>query len=575
LVIDEDGDQGTTSDQTVISSFQCEHCSWPTPMAGAFADLVILPLPGAANPGEIGMNPINMTAWNSIDTSGKILAIGKEVLMADTWRTTYVNKLSQQPPAAVIYLYWYGWRSSFPRSFGSSAGKPLGYIPNYYWDLQIPVGSVSYADSLLIWNRETAVDVSSNVTVRSVISNGDNYNVVGKIAGYRDPEKLVIISGHYDSVMCGGFCDNGAGTAGVIELARVFAEAVQEGMYRPRYTLLFVAFAGEELGLVGSTNYVRQHKSQMANIVAVLNLDCIGSDYLCVSETEAANGLDLDETILAAAQDLGIPAILESPGGSDEDTFRDPAGTADYYYWWWESDSGISDALPVNSSAGIFSVPIVYDPTGASGWIHTENDNSTSTQTLGWVEADDLQDQLKVTALSVMRVSPPVYLHNVAITETALSKTIVGEGYDVRINVSTLNNGIFTETFNLTAYVNETEIGTVEVTLESDSSTTVYFVWNTSGFARGNYTIEAHAWPVTGENGTEDNTFTFPPVKVAIPGDVNGDDIVELSDFFITSQAFGSTLHSSHWNPNADINGDGYVELMDFWIMSQHFGEGA
>jgi len=48
-------------------------------------------------------------------------------------------------------------------------------------------------------------------------------------------------------------------------------------------------------------------------------------------------------------------------------------------------------------------------------------------------------------------------------------------------------------------------IRTQTVTLESGASTTITFTWNTTGFAKGNYTISAYAWPVPGETDTEDN----------------------------------------------------------------------
>ncbi len=67
----------TTVDQSEIAPFQCEHYSWPTSPGGVFADLVILPLPAAASYSEIGARPIDMTEWNSINTTGKILLIGQ------------------------------------------------------------------------------------------------------------------------------------------------------------------------------------------------------------------------------------------------------------------------------------------------------------------------------------------------------------------------------------------------------------------------------------------------------------------------------------------------------------------
>jgi parallel beta-helix repeat protein len=58
-----------------------------------------------------------------------------------------------------------------------------------------------------------------------------------------------------------------------------------------------------------------------------------------------------------------------------------------------------------------------------------------------------------------------------------------------------------------------------------------------------------------------------------IPGDINGDGFVEMMDYWVISQAYGSQPGDPNWNPDADINGDGMVELTDFWIISQHFGE--
>jgi len=204
-----------------------------------------------------------------------------------------------------------------------------------------------------------------------------------------------------------GFCDNAAGTAGVIELARIFSEAFENGLYATKYTILFIAFASEELGLVGSVNYVRQHEAQMEDIIAVINVDCIGSDELAISETPR-DDLNLDELVLEAARDLNVSARLISPGSSDQETFRTPA-ESNLFYMRWRLDANISDVVPVKSSTMISSSPMLYIDKwsqGKPGWIHTSYDNSTSTQTLGWVEPDDLQDHIRVAALTVMRISP-------------------------------------------------------------------------------------------------------------------------------------------------------------------------
>lgn len=401
LTIDQDGNQGTTADQVMINSFQCEHYSWPTPNNGVFGDLVILPLPDAADHTQLGMNPINMTAWSATDITGKIVLIGREVRMRENWLSPFINKVYAQPPAAIVYTWWYSWMSFTPPMFSSIGGASFWYNP---------IGFVNYDEGSWIRNSENAnAAVAANVTIKALVGdNGTHYNVVGKIAGFQQPDKMVIISSHYDSVMCSGFCDNGAGTAGIIELANVIDEAIEKGIYEPKYTLLFVAFTAEELWLVGSAHYVKQHKANMTNIEAIINLDCIGSNLLHVSQTP---GSTLEQTLVQAAQDLGINVVTEAPGGSDHESFLYPSDVNDMIYNMWGVDLGISDTTPVAASSMLSSYPLFYSDLwnmGEAGWIHTAYDNSTSTVTLNWVEIEDLENQIKVAAVAIMRTSPNV-----------------------------------------------------------------------------------------------------------------------------------------------------------------------
>jgi hypothetical protein len=407
LIIDEDGDHKTTHDIMVINSFQCEHYSWPL-WLGYLKDLVILPLPFAANRDEIGVYSINQAAWDAINITDKVVLIGREVRWAPSWEQTFVAKLQAQRPAAIVFTWWYDWMSFTPPMHSSAGGLPLSGRGTYFWDLQIPVGFVSYADGLIIRQKEE-VDprLSASVEIKARINqSGTHYNVVGKIEGASDPARIVIVSAHYDTAMCCGFCDNGAGVAGVLELAKVISEAMQRGYYQPAYTILFVAFSGEELDLVGSANYVAQHKSEMANIEAVINLDCIGSDDLYVTETPNSQ---LAHKIIEAAQDLGVPIATEDLGGSDQESFRNPAGVGAAIQQYWSVDLNISDAFSVASSAMLCSYPLFYSDfwsRGTAGWIHTAYDNSTSTETLNWVETEDLENHIKVALLTLIRVSP-------------------------------------------------------------------------------------------------------------------------------------------------------------------------
>jgi len=473
-----------------------------------------------------------------------------------------------------------------PPMFGSAGGLPLG-SNSYFWNLQIPTGFAGYDDGIVIRNRENSINVSARVTIPSVISTGTHYNVVGKIRGYVDPEKTVIISGHYDTVMDGGFCDNGAGTAGVLELAKTFTDAVQQGLFRPTYTLLFIAFTGEELGLAGSTNYIAQHKINMTNIKAVINLDCIGSDDFYVSQTDPVNGFDLDQVVLQAAADLGINAQTEpSQGDSDHAPFIDPAWANSMYFACWGIDAQITDAQPVQASACLFSYPLVYSAKwslGTPGWIHTSWDNSTSTTTLNWVEIVDLVNHIKIAALATIRVSPnaPELPRNVAVTGITPYKNVVGQNYTTRINVIVQNQGGYAEYVNITIYANSTAISTLYNTQVPGSTLSTFTIlWNASSFIMGTYVISMDVWLLPHETNTTDNTFiSATQVHVGIPGDVSSvnsgvyDGTVNMRDIAYMILLFNTKSTSSNWNPNADVNDDDTVNMRDISIAIVDFNK--
>jgi hypothetical protein len=107
-------------------------------------------------------------------------------------------------------------------------------------------------------------------------------------------------------------------------------------------------------------------------------------------------------------------------------------------------------------------------------------------------------------------------IHDVAVTSILPSRTIVGQGYSTKINVTVANQGDYTETFNVTLYANTT-FALQTITLESGASTTITFTWNTTGFAEGNYTISAYAIPVPGEVDTADNLYVDGTVQIVPP----------------------------------------------------------
>src|ERR1700686_5204234 len=98
----------------------------------------------------------------------------------------------------------------------------------------------------------------------------DQENVVAEIRGYEKPDESVILGAHLDSWDLGtGALDNGCNAALVIEAARVLKAT---GL-RPRRTIRFILFSGEEQGLLGSWAYVKTHRSELDKIRAVIIFD--------------------------------------------------------------------------------------------------------------------------------------------------------------------------------------------------------------------------------------------------------------------------------------------------------------
>ena len=106
-------------------------------------------------------------------------------------------------------------------------------------------------------------------------------NVLGYLEGTDRKDEVVIVSAHYDhigvqnGVVYNGADDDGSGTAAVLAMARVFAQAKKDG-HGPRRSLLFLQHVGEEKGLLGSRYYTEHPVFPLASTVADLHLDMVG-----------------------------------------------------------------------------------------------------------------------------------------------------------------------------------------------------------------------------------------------------------------------------------------------------------
>ena len=153
----------------------------------------------------------------------------------------------------------------------------------------------------------------ARVELRTVVTErrrANSYNVAGLLEG-SDPElrgETIVYSGHFDHDGVGpvgiyhGADDNGSGTVGVVELAHAFAA----NPTRPRRSILFIVFAAEERGLLGSYYYVSHPLRPLATTRAEINFDMIGRNEAARTPEEA--GISPD-----TSNELGLIGTHYSP----------------------------------------------------------------------------------------------------------------------------------------------------------------------------------------------------------------------------------------------------------------------
>lgn len=129
------------------------------------------------------------------------------------------------------------------------------------------------------FNIKTKVKV--DISIKNAVQKISSENVLGYVEGTDLKDELIVITAHYDhlgmegTTVYNGADDDGSGTVAVIELAQAFANAKKEG-HGTRRSLLFMAVAGEEKGLLGSSYYVNHPEFPLKNTVCDLNIDMIG-----------------------------------------------------------------------------------------------------------------------------------------------------------------------------------------------------------------------------------------------------------------------------------------------------------
>lgn len=156
-----------------------------------------------------------------------------------------------------------------------SSGMSLTHtgILGFNADFEMPVLSMTAEDQEQLERYlEAGLKPRAKFNVQNTFTNGpvESANVVGEIRGREHPEQVFVVGAHLDSWdLSEGTTDNGTGTASVLGAA----DAIVRSGIKPRRTIRFVLFTGEEQGLDGSFAYIKQHQAELPNHLGDLVLD--------------------------------------------------------------------------------------------------------------------------------------------------------------------------------------------------------------------------------------------------------------------------------------------------------------
>ncbi|MGL4913724.1 MAG: M20/M25/M40 family metallo-hydrolase [Romboutsia sp.] len=211
------------------------------------------------------------------------------------------------------------------------------------------VGMSSEDGSKLVDRLEAGETVKASLKVDTQVRKDSySYNVVGEIAankGVKNPQTIVI-GAHFDSVSCPGANDNASGTATILEVAKLLSQPQIKS--KLQYNVRFVAFGAEEIGLIGSKEYVDQlvKSGEAENIAGMINLDMVGTGDKLVT-------YNLNDSADHKMTDIAETSIKELG-----------------YTYGGHYNSGSSDHAPFEASG----IPAVFIQVDKDPYYHTDED---------------------------------------------------------------------------------------------------------------------------------------------------------------------------------------------------------
>lgn len=302
------------------------------------------------------MAPKDASEISAEKYKGKWVICGDEVTMRGP-QSKETPEYRKALDAAGIAGRIYGSKYELVHSHGNWEGKTFERHP---MGVEVVVSKPDY-DRItrnLAWNKP--VELEFDLENRWIKGPIPQYNVVAEIPGTEKPDEVVIVGGHLDSWNSPGSQganDNGTGVCTAMEAARILSTVGA----KPKRTIRFILYTGEEEGLLGSSGYVEAHKAELGKISAVLNDDG-GTNY-----QGGYSGFEVYKPIMEAAFAPSVKAFPDMPQkfevvksmtddwGSDHAPFNFvgvpgfdtiETGRADYWHIWHTQFDTYDQSIP-------------------------------------------------------------------------------------------------------------------------------------------------------------------------------------------------------------------------------------
>ena len=253
--------------------------------AAGLEDLRVIPLDGSPTGRVSGdLAAIGLGARGDIPGDG----LDGQIALIKRGLITFEEKVSRAHDAGAVGAVIYN-------------NEPGNFMGTLFDPGPIPAVAISQEDGERVLAAVGSGDVQASITVATEARASGN--VIAELRG--TGESTVVLGAHYDTVPgVQGANDNTSGTAALLAIARDLAESSFP------FTLRFIAFGSEEIGLVGSEFYVGSlSESERQDIVAMINLDAVGSG----TGTRVLGDEELTDIVLESGDTLGID-VRWSPG---------------------------------------------------------------------------------------------------------------------------------------------------------------------------------------------------------------------------------------------------------------------